>query len=132
MLHASLLSWCCQPRHLCPCQPTVTGVADSPETHGRSHQFLHAIVCVNHDVFSQVPVDGLRTVAGGVALSEVAAEIVRIAHAGLRRRGLGEGIYLQPLHEIVAAGKSNSEITARRFREDWGGRVEPLLQAHQL
>lgn len=80
----------------------------------------------------QVPIDGLCTVAGGVSIREVAAEIVRISRGGLRRRGLGEGIYLNPLDEIIACGESRGESIARRYRSEFGGRVEYLLESLEL
>ena len=123
-LHSSCTHSACHQTHV---KDVVAGC-----TALRIHAYINMCCKQRGIMFSQVPVSGLRTVAGGIALSEVAADIVRIARGGLRRRGLGEGIFLQPLDEIIAAGESNGQVTARRFREDWGGRVEPLLQAQEL
>eukprot|EP00892_Ulva_mutabilis_P009074 jgi/Ulvmu1/6539/UM003_0173.1 len=80
----------------------------------------------------QVSVSGLRACAPGGTVADVAAELVRIARDGLRRRGLGEAMYLFPLDEIVATGESHADALARRFRNEWRGRMEPVFEHMEL
>ena len=70
----------------------------------------------------QVPVTGFRTPTPSGTVGEVAAELVRIARDGLHRRGLGEGMYLAPLEEIVATQESHADSLARLYHL---GRARP-------
>lgn len=76
----------------------------------------------------QVPVTGLQSVVRGTSMYEVAAEMVRIAHGGLRRRGLGEAMYLQPLDAIVARGMTEGDIALDLYRHAWNGSTEAMLE----
>ena len=49
---------------------------------------------------------------------ELSAAVLRIASAGLARRGLDEEKYLAPLQHLVDIGKSQAELLLERFEED--------------
>ena len=66
-----------------------------------------------------VPAQALFASVQGRRLQEVARDVVALAGQGLRARGLGEEIYLSPLHEIVASGQTRAELLLQRYGTDW-------------
>ena len=66
---------------------------------------------------------------GGGKLRDIAGEVLDIAHAGLAARGRGnfagdnETGFLDPLREIVRAGKVPAEVLLDRYHGEWGGDV---------
>jgi glutamate--cysteine ligase len=68
-------------------------------------------------------------VPGGGTVRELAAEVLDIASAGLSRRGElnasgdNEGGFLDPLHEVVASGRSPADLLLERYRGEWNGDV---------
>ena len=66
---------------------------------------------------------------GGGKLRDIAGEVLDIAHAGLAARGRGnfagdnETGFLDPLREIVRAGKVPAEVLLQRYHGEWGGDV---------
>jgi glutamate--cysteine ligase len=70
----------------------------------------------------QVPRQGLATPWGaGGTLRDLAREVLAIAADGLRARGLGEAVYLAPLHEIAAGGPTQAAYWLDRFHTVWTG-----------
>ncbi|WP_425230644.1 glutamate--cysteine ligase [Sphingomonas sp.] len=69
---------------------------------------------------------------GGGKLRDIAGEVLDIAHAGLAARGRGnfagdnETGFLDPLREIVRAGKVPAEVLLDRYHGDWGGDVSKV------
>ena len=83
----------------------------------------------------EVPVLALRARApDGRTARALAGEVLEIAAAALARRqrlnalGESEAIFLQPLFEIVEAGRTLAEHWLDRFHSAWGGRVDPLFE----
>jgi glutamate--cysteine ligase len=80
-----------------------------------------------------VPREGLAATLGGRKLGEIAGEVLELSRAGLARRahrnvaGRDEGIYLDPLSEIVQREQTLSQNLVARYRGEWGGAVEPVL-----
>ena len=99
-----------------------------PQTQHAVHRGLVPRHKLRRDGVLQTPVTGFATHTPDGTVGELAAELVRIARGGLRRRGLGEAMYLAPLEEIVATQESHATAIGRLFRTEWNGSVTPLLQ----
>ncbi len=73
---------------------------------------------------------------GGKKMLELAREVLAIAEAGLHRRdccshkGRDEHIYLDPLKEIAASGKTASTILLEKFHGPWNGSVDPMFREY--
>jgi glutamate--cysteine ligase len=82
---------------------------------------------------TDVPRLGLASTIEVRGLREVAAEILRIARAGLTRRnrrdaqGFDETIYLAPLDAVLADG-AEAERLMKRFKTQWGASIEPCFE----
>ena len=83
-----------------------------------------------------VPRLGLAAKIDGRTLREIAADCLALARAGLKRRsrldrdGRDETRHLDPLDEIVAAGRTPAEVLLARFHGPWGGSVEPVYREY--
>ncbi|KQT78949.1 glutamate--cysteine ligase [Methylobacterium sp. Leaf466] len=81
-----------------------------------------------------VPRLGLAATVGGRSVGAVAAEALAIARRGLSARGRRDGtgrdecVYLRPLEEIVAAGRSLAEERLALFEGEWQRSVEPAFR----
>jgi len=77
--------------------------------------------------------EGLRAKIRGIALAELAQELVVIAASGLERqalrneRGDDENIYLERLADLVRHGKSNGRLLAERWAGPWHGDIHQLI-----
>ena len=71
----------------------------------------------------------------GMAVCEVAIDVLEIAKGGLRRRarldhsGNDETSFLNPLTEIARTGVCPAETLLASFNGEWGGKVEPAFEA---
>jgi glutamate--cysteine ligase len=74
-----------------------------------------------------VPREGLAADLAGRPLRTVAREALAIAASGLHARGLGEEVYLSPLHEIVAGAHTQAEHWLARYETAWGGDVTRIF-----
>jgi glutamate--cysteine ligase len=74
-----------------------------------------------------VPREGLAANLAGRPLRTVAHEALAIAASGLRARGLGEEVYLSPLHEIVAGAHTQAEHWLTRYEAAWAGDVTRIF-----
>lgn len=69
---------------------------------------------------------GLRAQVVGRRALDLAREVVGLAEAGLRRlgardaRGRDESIYLEPLHALLARGRSPGDDVLERWEGPWG------------
>ena len=78
---------------------------------------------------AEVPRLGLAAAVGGRPLREVAAEVLRIARAGLAKRnrrdvrGNDETLFLDPL-DAVLLETSEAERLIRKFKTQWAGNME--------
>jgi len=75
-----------------------------------------------------VPREGLRAKAPRGTALDLARQAVAIADQGLRARGLGEEIYLTPLHQIVGGGPTQAENWLWRFEKVWRGDVKAIFR----
>ncbi|MCQ4158823.1 glutamate--cysteine ligase [Roseomonas sp. GC11] len=73
------------------------------------------------------PEGGLTTPFQGRTLRELGRDVLAIARDGLRARGLGEEIYLDPLDAVIDSGETQADHWLRRFREAWGGDVAKIF-----
>ncbi|GAA4223148.1 glutamate--cysteine ligase [Sphingomonas endophytica] len=83
-----------------------------------------------------VPKLGLSApIAGGGQLRDIAGAVLDIAHGGLKARarvsaaGEDETGFLEPLREIVRAGKVPAERLLDLYHGDWGGDVSRVYRA---
>lgn len=80
-----------------------------------------------------VPAGALATPFRGGTVQDIAREVVRLSRMGLRNRrrinarGQDETIYLAPLEEMVATGKTCADDLLERFHGPWQGRIEPVF-----
>jgi glutamate--cysteine ligase len=89
----------------------------------------------DHDYLrSHTPRSGLATKFQGRPLSDLAREVVEIAHAGLRARrrldaqGNDETIYLAPLDRAVASGLAPADELLAKWKSEWKGSFAPLYR----
>ena len=89
----------------------------------------------DHDYLrSHAPRTGLSTKFQGLPLSDLARDVVEIAHAGLRARkrldaeGNDETVYLAPLDLAVATGLAPADELLARWQGEWRGSFEPLFR----
>ncbi len=64
--------------------------------------------------------------------SDIAREMVAIARAGLVARGHGEEVYLAPLEETLALGKTPAERWLDRYNGDWAGDVTRIFEEAEI
>ena len=78
---------------------------------------------------ADVPRLGLAARIGGGSLLDLARDVLPLAKAGLARRarlnaaGEDETIYLAPLEQIAAEGRSNAERLLALYHGAWGGDI---------
>ena len=89
----------------------------------------------DHDYLrSHTPRNGLATRFQGRPLSDLAREVVEIAHTGLRARkrldahGNDETIYLAPLDRAVASGLAPADELLAKWKGEWGRSFAPLFR----
>lgn len=81
----------------------------------------------------ETPKAGLNAKIAGRGLREIAHEVVELSRAGLARRarldaqGRDETVYLEPVREIAASGRSLAERLAVREQGAWGGKIAPVF-----
>jgi len=83
-----------------------------------------------------VPITALDTPFRNRTVREIAAEIVALAKAGLARRGQknaqgqDETIYLAPVEETLASGKTPADRLLDEYENDWHGDIEQIFARH--
>jgi glutamate--cysteine ligase len=89
----------------------------------------------DHDYLrSHTPRHGLATRFQGLPLSDLAREVVEIAHTGLRARrrldaqGNDETVYLAPLDRAVASGLAPADEMLAKWKGEWGRSFAPLYR----
>ena len=80
-----------------------------------------------------VPRLALHAPFRGGTVQDLARTVLELAEAGLAARGTSdldgrdERKYLEPLHAIVAAGRTRAEDKLARYESEWGRSVDPLF-----
>ncbi len=83
-----------------------------------------------------VPRSALATPFRTTTVREIAREMVRIARKGLRNRlqinrsSQDESIYLAPLEEVVATGRTLSDELIARFEGPWAGDIDHVFEEY--
>ena len=87
------------------------------------------------ELYADVTRGGMRARMKGIAVLDLVRELGAIADEGLRRQavtdreGRDERLYLEPLRELLAAGRSAAQVTAERWAGPWKEQVGPLVAA---
>lgn len=76
-----------------------------------------------------VPETALVTPFRGRTVRDIAADAVAIARDGLRARGLGEEVFLEPLDAILASGETQADRWLRLYHSEWKGDVSRIFTA---
>ncbi|MDN3568835.1 glutamate--cysteine ligase [Paeniroseomonas aquatica] len=67
------------------------------------------------------PRQALQARIRGRSVQAVAQDVLAIARDGLKARGLGEEVYLAPLHEIAASGLTQADRLLHLYEKAWSG-----------
>jgi glutamate--cysteine ligase len=87
-----------------------------------------------HALRDGVPRHALKLPFRGGTVRDLAAETLKIAAHGLKRRarlnrnGADESMFLDPMIEIVEANQTPAERKLELFHGPWGGSVDPLFR----
>ena len=73
------------------------------------------------------PAQALEATISGRSLRDVARDVLAIARDGLKARGLGEEMHLDPLDAIVATGQTQADRWRERCATVWGGDVSKVF-----
>ncbi|MGZ5837027.1 MAG: glutamate--cysteine ligase [Xanthobacteraceae bacterium] len=83
-----------------------------------------------------VPRLGFKATIRGRSLLDLSRDTLALARAGLRKRnrrdrsGADETVYLTPLDEIVARGKTRAEEMLEKYNGPWRGTVDPVYEEY--
>ncbi len=87
-----------------------------------------------HALRDETPRLGLQTPFRGGTLQPIAKQVVAIAVEGLRARrrmnrmgDSDETHFLNPLVDIAASGRTPADLLLDRYRNVWGGRIDPIF-----
>ena len=84
-----------------------------------------------------VATNGLNGQLAGADVYDLAARLLEIATAGLRRRGIcddggnDETGFLQPLKTIIETRKTPAEVMLDLYRQDWDGEIDQVFTKNQ-
>ncbi len=84
-------------------------------------------------LYDQVHREGLHAKIRGIALAELARELLAIASSGLARQartddhGDDENVYLDRFADLVRQGKSHGRLLAERWAGAWHGDIHRLI-----
>ncbi len=75
---------------------------------------------------------GLRAAIRGRTVQDIARDVLGLSRAGLQARGYAdkspdEGVFLDPLDEIVACGKTQAEVLLERYETVWNRSIDPIF-----
>jgi glutamate--cysteine ligase len=85
---------------------------------------------------NSVPLTALDTPFRNRTVRDIAAEVVALAKAGLVRRanqnreGEDESIYLAPVEETLASGKTPADRLLDEYENAWHGDIEKIFTTH--
>ncbi len=79
-----------------------------------------------------VPRSAIHTPFRTGTVADVAAEMVSIARSGLVARGQGEEMYLAPLEETLALGKTQAERWLDKYNGEWAGDLTRIFDEAEL
>jgi glutamate--cysteine ligase len=79
-----------------------------------------------------VPKTAIHTPFKGCLVSDLAREVVGLAKAGLKRRGLGEEQYLAPLELTLAMDKTPAERWLDKYNGEWAGDLTRIFDEAEI
>ncbi|WP_374384809.1 glutamate--cysteine ligase [Dongia sp.] len=91
-------------------------------------------IAEHEELRRNVPRLALKTPFRGGTVRDVALEVLKIARAGLQKRGaadlggMDESGFLNPLQIIADSGKTPAELKLDLFNGKWGGSVDPAFK----
>lgn len=80
------------------------------------------------------PKEGLRGEVAGRSVLEVAREVAKLSHAGLKKRAMAgkvsadETEYLEPVLEWLDAGRSPADRLIEKFKGEWQGDIRKVFE----
>jgi len=84
-------------------------------------------------LYADVTRSGMKARLKGIPVLELARELGSIAEEGLRRQAVldGEGrderLYLEPVRELLSAGRAPAQVIAERWSGPWKEQIPPLV-----
>lgn len=75
---------------------------------------------------ANVPKSGLHTGFQDGSVQDIAKQALKLSRSGLRERGLGEEVFLNPLDEIVNSGTPQSARLVEQYNSEWSKSVDPI------
>ncbi|HJW69421.1 MAG TPA: glutamate--cysteine ligase [Candidatus Binatia bacterium] len=84
-------------------------------------------------LYADVTRSGMKARLKGIPVLELARELCSIAEEGLRRQAVldGEGrderLYLEPVRELLSAGRAPAQVIAERWSGPWKEQIPPLV-----
>jgi glutamate--cysteine ligase len=81
---------------------------------------------------NDVPRTAIHTPFRGCLVSDIARDMVGLAKAGLKRRGLGEEQYLAPLELTLAMDKTPAERWLDKYHGDWAGDLTRVFDEAEI
>lgn len=90
----------------------------------------------NEYLREKVPYTALNTEFKGQTIGDIAMDVLDIAQAGLKRRGLknaqghDESKFLEPLFEIAESGETQAELMLKEFETRWNGDISQVFKNH--
>lgn len=124
-------------RRLCALPALWTGLLyDSLALDGAWELVRHWTEADREGLRRDVPRLALNAQVAGRSVREVAADVLALASAGLKRRnrvndsGRDESIYLDPLETIVRTGRTSAEDMLKAFDGRWQGSVDPIFREY--
>jgi len=75
---------------------------------------------------------GMRASIRGRSVREVSRDLLALSRAGLVARGRAdkspdEAIFLDPLDEVVATGRTPADVLLDKFHNEWNGSIDPIF-----
>ncbi|MEQ1769641.1 MAG: glutamate--cysteine ligase, partial [Devosia sp.] len=79
-----------------------------------------------------VPRTALKTMFRNRPVSDIARAVVDNARDGLKRRGLGEEIYLAPLEQTLATGMTQADVWLEKYHGEWAGDLSRVFDEAEI
>lgn len=119
---------------ICALPAFWVGLLYDADTQKKAYQLIADWTEAERDAMrAAAPVTGLATPFRGGTLRDLAEQVLELAEAGLRARNKSDGaggdetIFLRPLKDVVATGKTPAEILVEKYETDWGRDVRPIF-----
>jgi glutamate--cysteine ligase len=74
----------------------------------------------------------LAAEAGGIRMADLAAQVLSLSEAGLKARGMGEEVFITPLSEEIATGKTRADRLLDLYHGEWAGDLSRVYDETRL